>query len=153
MKHIKMASSKFTFIARLEEKKSPQTCKWFLNLLPFTGDMIQVLWSGFACFILLDSSSQYEGLPATDVDHTVPFENPIRIPSKGEIIMYPGNMPHLQEGGEIFMAWGPCKITCQNGNLMGNHFLTIVEGNENLEEFGITVLTKGAQTMCFELIK
>ena len=51
MKHIKMASSKFTFIARLEEKKSPQTCKWFLNLLPFTGDMIQVLWSGFACFI------------------------------------------------------------------------------------------------------
>ncbi len=67
--------------------------------------------------------------------------------------MYPDNIPNLQIGGEIFMSWGPCQITCQNGNLMGNHFLTIVEGNENLEEFGITVLAKGAQTMCFELIK
>ena len=44
MKHIKLTSNEFTFIARLEEEKSPQTCKWFLNLFPFTGEMMQVLW-------------------------------------------------------------------------------------------------------------
>jgi hypothetical protein len=35
---------------------------------------------------------------------------------------------------------------------IGNHFMTIVEGNKNLKKFGITVLVKGAQTMRFDVI-
>jgi hypothetical protein len=34
------------------------------------------------------------------------------------------------------MSWGPCSIACQNGNLMSNHVLTIIEGNEQIEAFG-----------------
>lgn len=141
MKRIKIISNKFTFIAKLEEEKSPKTCEWFLNLLPYTDEMIHVSWSGSASFIRLG-----------DLGHSVPFESPIRIPSKGEIIMYPGNVPSLQMGGEVFMAWGQASIATANGNLSGNHLLTIIEGNENLEEYGKTVHLEGAQKISFEIM-
>lgn len=141
MKHIKMTSNKFTFIARLEEEKSPKTCEWFLSMLPYTDRMIHVSWSGNACFIRLQ-----------DKAYSVPYESPIRIPSKGELILYPGNEPRLQMGGELFMAWGQASIATANGNLSGNHFLTIIEGNENIEEYGRLVHTGGAQEITFELI-
>lgn len=140
MKKIKLTSNKFTFIARLEEEKNPETCKWLLGKLPWTVEMIHVSWSGNACFA-----------PIGEQAFDVPYENPIRIPSKGEIIIYPGNIRHLQYGGEFFMAWGPCSIATQNGNLMGNHVLTIIEGMENIEEYGRMVHFKGAQSMTVEL--
>jgi hypothetical protein len=36
------------------------------------------------------------------------------------------------------------------GQLAGNHFLTIVEGNENLVAIGIMCLREGAQEVVFE---
>ena len=38
------------------------------------------------------------------------------------------------------------------GQLAGNHFLTIVEGKENLRALGTKVLWEGAQTVLFEAI-
>ena len=141
MKKVKLTSGDFTFIARLEEEKSPETCKWLLSKLPWKIDMVHVSWSGNACFAILE-----------DQAHSVPFEEPIRIPSKGEIIVYPGNLPNIQMSGEFFMAWGTCSIACQNGNLMGNLVLTIIEGNEKLEEYGTLVHFSGAQPMVVELL-
>ena len=140
MKKIKLTSGKYTFIARLEETKSPETCKWLLSKLPWDIEMIHVSWSGSACFARL-------GALARDV----PFEQPIRIPSKGEIIIYPGNIPNLQMGGEFFMSWGPCSIACQNGNLMGNPVLSVIEGYDSLEEFGKLVHIGGMQKMTVSL--
>ncbi len=140
MKKIKLTSGGFTFVARLEEGKSPKTCEWLLKRLPWTIEMIHVSWSGSACFARLG-----------DQAYSVPLENPIRIPSKGEIIVYPGNIKTLQMGGEFFLAWGPCSIATQLGNLMGNPVLTIEEGLERLEEFGRLVHIGGAQTMIVEL--
>jgi hypothetical protein len=37
------------------------------------------------------------------------------------------------------------------GSIAGNHFLTLVEGHEFLEEFGKRVLWKGAQDIRFSL--
>ena len=141
MKKIKLTSGDFTFLAQLEEGKSPETAKWLLKQLPWHIEMIHVSWSGSACFVRLE-----------DLAFDVPFENPIRIPSKGEIIVYPGNIEWLQWGGEFFMSWGPCSIATQNGNLMGNHVLTIVEGNDRLEEFGRKVHLGGMQKMLVELV-
>jgi hypothetical protein len=38
------------------------------------------------------------------------------------------------------------------GQLAGNHFLTIVKGNEQLRPLGVKVLWEGAQDVLFELI-
>jgi hypothetical protein len=140
MKTVTLASGEFAFAARLEEEKSPQTCDWLLKLLPWTVEMRHVSWSGNACFAVLG-----------DLARSVPFENPIRIPSRGEIIVYPGNIPHLQMSGEFFLAWGPCSIATQNGNLMGNHVLTIMGGLDRVEAFGKAVHLGGVRELRVEL--
>lgn len=140
MKKVRLTSAGFTFIARLEEEKSPETCKWLLNLMPWTIDMRHVSWSGNACFARLQ-----------DLAWGLPYEENTHIPSKGEIIVYPGNVPSLQMGGEFFLAWGPCHIRTMNGRLSGNIVLTIIEGNENLKEYGEYVHLKGMQKMLVEL--
>ena len=142
MKKVKMTSGKFTFIARLQEEKSPVTCKWLLDRLPWDAKMIQVIWSGKACF-----------MPLEDWAHGLPDEYMTRIPSKGEIIVYPGNVPHLQWDGEFFMSCGPCSIATQMGHLYGNLVLTITEGVEDLEEFSTIVQRKGEQTLHIELME
>ena len=38
------------------------------------------------------------------------------------------------------------------GQLAGNHFLTIVEGKENLRTLGVDVLWKGAKDILFEQV-
>jgi hypothetical protein len=140
MKTLALNSGEFAFTARLEEKKSPQTCNWLLGLLPWTVEMRHVSWSGNACFAALG-----------DFAYSVPFEDPIRIPSRGEIIVYPGNLPHLQMSGEFFLSWGPCSIATQNGNLMGNHVLTITEGLDRVEAFGKAVHFGGVRKLHIEL--
>ncbi|MDQ7092640.1 DUF3830 family protein [Desulfosporosinus sp. PR] len=142
MTKIKITSGKFTFIARLEEEKSPKTCEWFLNLLPYQETIIHVSWSGQASFIRLK-----------DLGHSVPFENASSRPSKGEVMMYPGGVPHLQMGGEIFIPWGGCVLACPNGNIAGNHFLTIIDGNDQLADFGRTVHEEGGQIIRFEKLE
>lgn len=139
MTRIKITSGKFTFIGKLEEEQCPKTCAWFLNLLPYRETMIHVSWSGQASFIRLQ-----------DLGHGVPFECATSRPSKGEVLMYPGNIPTLQMGGEIFLPWGGNVFACPNGNLVGNHFMTIIEGKEHLDEFGRTVHLQGGQEIVFE---
>ncbi len=97
MKKILMRSGQYEFIAVLEEEKSPKTCEWLLNKLPWTVDMIHVSWSGEACFArLLD---QAWGLP---------YESVLRIVHPGQIIVYPGGKPDLQMSGIILYT---CCIT------------------------------------------
>ena len=51
---------------------------------------------------------------------------------------------------EIIMAYGSCSFASKVGALAGNHFLTIVEGRENLEKLGKDCLWKGAHDVVFE---
>ena len=143
MKKIKITSGEFTFIARLEEEESPESCKWLLSMLPWTDSMIHVSWSGHACFFRLQ-----------DRAWGVPYEGaPVRFPSKGEVLLYPGNRPEMQMGGELYFAWGPNAFSCDNGNLSGNHVMTIIEGLEDLEAFGQKVHIDGHQDTTLELLE
>ncbi|PKG25347.1 DUF3830 family protein [Niallia nealsonii] len=136
---LKMTSGNFEFIVRTEEGNTPESCKWLLEQLPLTVQMIQGAWSGSAVF--------------TDLNYIaidVPFENATSYPSPGHILLYPGD--EKGNSGEIYMPYGGNRFACPRGQLAGNHFLTIEEGAEQLAEFGRKVRWEGAQDLVFELL-
>ena len=133
---IKITSGDVEFLARLEPEKAPKTCEAFLSLLPYENKMIHVRWSGESCWI-----------PLGDFDLGVPFEDATCHPAPGEILWYPGGISEC----ELLFPYGPCSFSSKAGPLAGNHFLTIVEGKENLHALGASTLQVGALPIRFEL--
>jgi len=43
---LKITAGPFVFDAVLETEKAPQTCKAFVERLPFEGQIVHVRWSG-----------------------------------------------------------------------------------------------------------
>ena len=133
--HIKAGG--FAFTARLEEAAAPQTCARFRELLPFKNQVIHSRWSGEAVWV-----------PLGDLDLGLDFENHTRFPSRGDILLYPGGFSET----EILFAYGSASFPSKMGELAGNHFLTVVEGQDDLPEFGRTVLWAGAQEIVFTVV-
>jgi hypothetical protein len=99
-----------------------------------------VRWSGEGCWVPLgEFKLENDGAP-------VGFENHTSHPSVGDILFYPGGYSET----EIILAYGACSFASKMGQLAGNHFLTIVEGKENLRALGVKVLWEGAQDVVFE---
>lgn len=120
---------------------APQTVAAFLRLLPYTQKFIHVRWSGEGCWV---SMGDYQMLLG---DAPIGFENHTSHPSVGDILFYPG--PYSET--EIIMAYGACSFSSKLGQLAGNHFLTITQGQENLRALGVKTLWEGAQNVRFEL--
>jgi hypothetical protein len=137
MRHLKITAGPYTFLARLEEAAAPKTCARFLDLLPYHERIIHVRWSGEACWI-----------PLGDLDLGLGFENHTSYPAPGQIILYPGGISET----EILLAYGGVQFASKMGQLAGNHFLTVTEGQEHLAALGKLVLWEGAQTIVFELV-
>ena len=137
MTMLRITAGPFVFAARMEEEAAPQTCGAFRRLLPFRNRVIHVRWSGEGIWI-----------PLGDVRVDLPFENHTSHPSKGEILLYPGGLSET----EIILAYGGVSFASKVGPLAGNHFLTIVEGMENLPALGRLVLWEGAQEILFEQV-
>ena len=133
--HIKAGG--FAFTARLEEAAALQTCARFRELLPFKNQVIHSRWSGEAVWV-----------PLGDLDLGLDFENHTRFPSRGDILLYPGGFSET----EILFAYGSASFASKMGELAGNHFLTVVEGQDDLPEFGRTVLWAGAQEIVFTVV-
>ena len=137
MKRIHIQAGPYQFIGRLEEALAPKTCARFLALLPFVNKVIHSRWSGEAVWI-----------PLGDLDLGLDFENATSHPSRGDILLYPGKFSET----EFLFAYGSSCFASKLGQLAGNHFLTLVEGQENLMTFGQLVLWQGAQDITFTLI-
>ena len=68
--------------------------------------------------------------------------------SRWEILFYPGGYSET----EILFPYGAACFASKMGQLAGNHFLTIIEGKENLRPICEKVLWQGAQDILFELL-
>ena len=84
-------------------------------------------------------------VPLGEFDTGLGFENHTSHPSRGDILLYPGGLSET----EILFAYGSSCFASKMGQLAGNHFLSVVEGAEQLHEMGRTVLWKGAQWIRF----
>ena len=127
----------YQFDAVFETAKSPETCDAFRKAMPFVGEVIHVRWSGEACWI-----------PLGELKLNVGFENHTSYPAPGEILFYPGDYSET----EILFPYGATCFASKLGQIAGNHFLTVVEGQNNLREFGNIVLWQGAQDIVFEKV-
>jgi hypothetical protein len=131
---LEITAAGFSFRARLDEDAAPATVAAFRRLLPLDSRIIHVRWSGEGGWI-----------PMGDLDLEIGPENATRYPSPGELILYPGGVSET----ELLLAYGYVAFASKAGALAGNHFATIVEGNESLRELGRRMLWEGAQEITF----
>ncbi|GCE12849.1 hypothetical protein KTT_27080 [Tengunoibacter tsumagoiensis] len=136
MTSIQIIVADLTFIARVEEEEAPRTCEAFLKILPFRNKLIQARWSGESAWI-----------PLGDYQLGVGFENHTSHPGPGQLLFYPGGFSET----EILFPYGSTCFASKMGQLAGNHFLTIVQGQEQLKELGRKVMWEGAQDITFSL--
>ena len=121
---LEITAGGYTFKARYEEEAAPKTVEAFKkHLLGLTSKIIHVRWSGQAGWI-----------PFGDLDLGIKPENGTCYPHPGELVIYPGG------------------VSEKAGQLAGNHFATIIEGNENLAALGEKFLWEGAQEISFREI-
>ena len=134
MNLIDIAAGPFRFTARFEDGAAPKTCARFRQLMPYKERIVHVRWSGEACWI-----------PLGELDLGLGFENHTSYPAPGQILLYPGGFSET----EILLPYGACRFASKMGQLAGNHFLTVIEGNENLALLGRQVLWEGARDIVF----
>ena len=131
---LRISAGGFDFTARLEEDDAPETVAAFRSLLPLESRIIHVRWSGEAGWI-----------PFGDLDRGLGPENATCYPNPGEIVLYPGGVSET----EILLAYGYVSFASKAGALAGNHFATVVEGNDKLRDLGKKFLWEGAQEIAF----
>lgn len=136
MARIRISAGGYDFVAETEAD-APETVARFLSLLPYHQKIIHVRWSGEGCWI-----------PLGDEDFSLPWENATSYPPPGGVLFYAGGYSET----EIIMAYGPCCFASKLGQLAGNHFMTVIEGQEHLAALGKKCLWEGAQEIVFSLM-
>jgi len=132
---VRVTAGPYTFSARFEREIAPKTCAWFASVLPYRERVIHVRWSGEACWI-----------PLGELNPGIGCENATSYPAPGQILYYPAGISET----EILLAYGACQFASKAGQLAGNPFLTIVEGQENLRPLGELTFWHGVQEIIFE---
>ncbi len=132
---IEIVVADLRFLARLETEKAPKTSARFRAMLPLKAKLLQARWSGEAAWV-----------PFGDLDLDLGYENQTSYPAPGHLLLYPGGISET----EILFPYGSTMFASKAGQLAGNHFATIYEGNDKLAELGRLVVWNGAQDITFE---
>ena len=133
-RRIRISAAGLVFVATTNPD-APLTAEAFRKLLPYRQKLIHVRWSGEAGWI-----------PLGGFELGVGFENHTSHPSVGDVLFYPGGYSET----ELLIAYGACSFASRMGPLAGNHFMSIVDGKEQLRELGRRLLWEGAQEVLFE---
>lgn len=136
MTDVRITVGDLAFVGRLEEEKAPQSCAAFIAMLPFEGPLIQARWSGEAAWV-----------PLGQLRLGVGSENATSHPSRGDLLLHPAGASEA----EILFPYGSCVFASKVGQLAGNHFCTVISGQEHFAELERRVLWQGAQVMRVEL--
>ena len=131
---LEIVAAGMRFVARWEEELAPKTVAAFRASLPMEERIIHCRWSGESNWI-----------PWGERELGIGPENATCYPAPGELLLYPGGVSET----ELLFPYGHCAFASKAGALAGNHFATIVEGNENLRELGRRMLWEGAQEIVF----
>ncbi|HEV2027486.1 MAG TPA: DUF3830 family protein [Candidatus Dormibacteraeota bacterium] len=134
MRTIRIEVAGIHFAAQLETEAAPKSCAKFQSMLPLKTRIIHARWSGEACWI-----------PFGDLNLAIGYENHTSHPAPGHLLLYPGGISET----EILFPYGATVFASKVGQLAGNHFATVYEGNNRLRELGELVLWKGAQEITF----
>ena len=140
MKMLKITAGPFTFRARLEEEQAPKTAAAIRAMLPFKSKLVHCRWSGESTWVPMGD---------TKIGDTagLAYENHTSHPAPGQLLVYPGGTSET----EILFPYGSTLFSSKVGQLAGNHFATVIEGNEHLAELGRLTLWEGAQDFTIEL--
>ena len=131
---LEITAGPLRFRARLEEELAPATCAALRALLPLDGKIMQARWSGESAWV-----------PLGALETGVGPENANSYPAAGELLLYPGGLSET----EILFPYGATCFASKMGQLAGNHFATVVDGRNELEELGRLVVWDGAQDVRF----
>ena len=112
------------------ERDAPKTRAALEPWLPIRSRLIHCKWSGESTWI-----------PFGDQRPGVGFENHNSHPAPGQLLIYTGELSEC----EILFPYGACSFSSRVGPLAGNHFATVIAGQEQLAEMGRRVLWEGAQ--------
>ena len=123
------------FDARLEDKAAPKTVAAVRKMLPLRTKVIHCRWSGESTWI-----------PMGDLRLGLDFENHTSHPAPGMLLLYPGGISET----EMLFPYGSTMFASKVGQLAGNHFATLVNGQEHLLELGRRTLWEGAQDIIME---
>jgi hypothetical protein len=132
---LRITAGAFAFTARLEDENAPQTVAAFRRLLPLEGKLAQARWSGEAAWVPL----------GWELDLGLGPENATSYPGAGDLLVYPGGLSEV----EILFPYGATCFASKMGQLAGNHFATIEDGRDRLEELGRAVAWEGALDIRF----
>lgn len=140
VKTLKIVAGPFTFRARLEEELAPKTAAAIRSMLPFTSKLVHCRWSGESTWVPMGDTKV--GGPGG-----LAYENHTSHPAPGQLLIHPGGISET----EILFPYGSTLFSSKVGQLAGNHFATVFEGNEHLPEIGRLTLWEGAQDFTIEL--
>jgi hypothetical protein len=127
---LKIRVGNLAFEARLEETAAPKTVAVVRKMLPLRTKVIHCRWSGESTWI-----------PMGDQRLGLEFENHTSHPAPGMLLLYPGGISET----EMLFPYGSTLFASKVGQLAGNHFATLVKGQEHLIELGRRTLWEGAQ--------
>lgn len=135
MRTLRLSAGPYHFRARLEEEAAPKTVAAIRAILPFKSKLVHCRWSGESTWV-----------PMGDRRLGIDFENHTSHPAPGQLLVYPGGISEM----ELLFPYGATRFSSKVGQLAGNHFATVIEGNEHLAEVGRLTLWEGAQDFTIE---
>jgi len=135
---LKIRVGPLTFTARLEEQAAPKTVAVIRKMLPLKSKIVHCRWSGESTWI-----------PMGERKLGLEFENHTSHPAPGMLLLYPGGISET----ELLFPYGSTMFASKVGQLAGNHFATVTEGQEHLPEIGRLTLWEGAQEISIDEVQ